>query len=836
MRTFTQTLKFICLEFALVLANNPVSAGTWSTGSGDGEKHDGTWYVLYVTAEQTIGLWDSKDYDLAGPGARLTFDARHTYLGAGNLRVSQNQGTSVLYEGNPGISHLTSVDYGGYGPYSLDENTSTITFYAPTGVTGDKKFKNVKVTMASYCKYDNTEAISFGTGNYMVQSSLDKKIIWSNISDKDITITGTDKDRFSISLTKVGCSAGKWGNTVVTVTYKRDKYDGGREHTATLNVNGKSITLRGTTIVAAPSITECATASEIPYQSAISGSALTPGTAKHPTRDLTIDGTWTWQNTSLTADAYKAYTVVFTPDAKYGGGYSTQTCAIAIPVTKLDQTITWDLTENVEYATGQLMGATATSGMPVTYTSNHPEWGYINGNGRLVVVEPNKEITITATQAGNDNWNAAPDVTKTFITKGAHPGLYTEDVHASDITYGDLLSASVLTGDVLIYDVIVPGTLEWVDPIIMPNAGTANHMVLFTPENTEAYSEVYFELPVTVAKADPVFAWHISDALHEHTRFHHFVTSSNTEAGLTCSVSNSTYIEIEDEDVLHTKEVESAQSGLVITVVQEETANYNGKTETMTVTVYPKVEQCLPAVVDNKTTMDHMGSVFNPANSGSWCDVTNVEETTYLSIFGVKYTQYEGIRLGKWSDGFSGIKSFTDFTSLVGHWNLVPNEKSIELTFTGIPDSISFSAVLQTVQYDLFGWHTAPLGNPNPSWTIYEKPLGGVYTEVTSLSVSDTASHNIKAALKPTTRFVKITLNSVFAGFAQNVKITRKQYIKTDVPSLTFGTDTHPLQRPQTLTLMYSSIGECNGECWCSPYRLPIHHARALFRASVRVP
>ena len=430
----------------------------------------------------------------------------------------------------------------------------------------------------------------------------------------------------------------------------------------------------------------------------------------------------------------------------------------------------------------------------------------------MVVVEPNKEITITATQAGNDNWNAAPDVTKTFITKGAHPGLYTEDVHASDITYGDLLSASVLTGNVLISDVVVPGTLEWVDPIIMPNAGTADHMVLFTPENTEAYSEVYFELPVTVAKADPVFAWHISDALHEHTRFHHFVTSSNTETGLTCSVSNSTYIEIEDEDVLHTKEVESAQSGLVITVVQEETANYNGKTETMTVTVYPKVEQCLPAVVDNKTTMDHMGSVFNPASSGSWCDVTNVEETTYLSIFDVKYTQYKGIRLGKWSDGFSGIKSFTDFTSLVGHWNLVPNEKSIELTFTGIPDSISFSAVLQTVQYKVAEWHTAPLGNPNPSWTIYEKPLGGVYTEVTSLSVSDAASHNIKAALKPTTRFVKITLNSVFAGFAQNVKITRKQYIKTDVPSLTFGTDTHPLQRPQTLTLMYSSIGECNGE------------------------
>ncbi|MBQ4394132.1 MAG: hypothetical protein II825_02370 [Paludibacteraceae bacterium] len=601
------------------------------------------------------------------------------------------------------------------------------------------------------------------------------------------------------------------GNTTITASAAANTY-----YNAATNVT-KKITINKVT----PTVTWPEIASGLKYnESCAVGDKVsdhwTGGSAKDD-KNTPVSGTFVCDAALVPANT--SYSVTFNPTNP--NWYNSVSTTISGVVAKGDQTIDWSLADATtnpatEYATGQLMGATASSGLPVTYTPNAPGdgvAGYINENGRLVVVEPNKEITITASQAGNDNWNEAPNVTKTFTTKGAHSGLYTEDVEASDITYGDLLSASVLSGNVLIEDVVIPGTLEWVDPAIMPNAGEANHMVLFTPENTDAYSPFYFELPVTVGKADPVFTWHISNALHEHTRFHHFVTSSNAEAGLTYSVSNSTYIEVVGEDVLHTKGVNgSVQSGLVITVEQAETDNYKYKTETKTVTVYPKVEQCLPAVVDNETTMNHMGSVFNPANSGSWCNVTNVVDATYLRIFSVKYTQYKGIRLGKWSDGFSGIKDFGDFTSLVGNWNLVPNDKSIELTFTGVPDSISFSTILQTVQYDLFGWQTAPLGNPNPSWTVYEKPLGGEYTYVTSLSVSDTENHNIKAALKPTTRFVKITLNSVFAGFAQNVKITRKQYIKTDVPSLNFGTNTNPLQEPQALTLMYSSIGDCDGE------------------------
>ena len=282
---------------------------------------------------------------------------------------------------------------------------------------------------------------------------------------------------------------------------------------------------------------------------------------------------------------------------------------------KGNQEIVWDLEENIEYATGTLMGATATSGLAITYTSDHPEWGYINEAGRLVVVEPNKTIIITASQAGNVDWNKADDVKKEFITLGANPNQFT-DVHATKITYGDLLSASTLSGKVYFQDVEISGTLEWVDPSLMPNAGTANQMVLFTPDNSSAYSSVYFVVPVTVEKANPTFRWNISNVLREDVRYSRFVESSNKEVGLTYS-TNSSLLSITD-GVLTTGEVENKQTGLKIIVSQAESANYKAKTETLTIAIYPKAKICLP--FNPMTESDYNQAKIAQVDKVEWCN------------------------------------------------------------------------------------------------------------------------------------------------------------------------------------------------------------------------
>lgn len=802
MRTFTQTLKFFFLACALVLASNAlgqvaIDGIITETATLGGSSQ---YVVMAYTGDEKntsyralelISRSDVVSRSGSAPAGALYIELKRQ---GGMVLVDQKAKVEVSVDNSnwtdvSGELTVNNTSYKWFGPYAISQDAKYVRIISTNGVK-DKYFRKVYMTMASYCQFENTNILNFGSNVYMTPNDLTKKIIWSNISNKDITITGTDKDRFSVSLTKVGCSAGKWGNTIVTVTYKRDKYDGGREHTATLNVNGKSITLKGTTTVATPRIIECATASAIAYQSAISGSALTSGTAKHPTRDLTVDGTWTWQNGSLTADAYNTYTVVFTPDAKYGDGYSTQTCTISIPVTKLDQTISWGLTEGVEYATGTLMDATASSGLPVTYTPNAPGdgvAGYINENGRLVVVEPNKEITIMASQAGNDNWNAAdPVVTKTFTTKGANPNQTTE-VTASGITYGQTLSASTLSGKVYLDGVVIPGTLSWVDPAIMPNAGTANHMVLFTPTNTAAYSSVYFEVSVTVAKANPVITWNISNILRENVRYGHFVESSNKETSLNYS-TNSALLSITDR-VLMTGEVENIQSGLKIRVTQPATNNYNAVDVTKTVAIYPKASICLP--FNPMTEYEYNQAKIAQDGNVNWCN-TNADGTDkWLDFYPVSFTQYEGISIGSWEGGLNY------------------DEKYIDLFFSGIPENISFTAYLQTVTTSEHVHWPATAGNV----TVKESEDGSSFTTVGSQFSASSAGVSFSGTLKSETRYVRLIYSGNFTCYCQNVTITQKKYLreKDNKTALVFGTETHPLQEPQALTLSYSSLGVCGG-------------------------
>ena len=474
---------------------------------------------------------------------------------------------------------------------------------------------------------------------------------------------------------------------------------------------------------------------------------------------------------------------------------------------KQNQTITWDLADgaSVEYATGELMGAEATSGLAITYTSNHPEWGYINEAGRLVVVEPNKTITITASQAGDIDWNAAESVEKTFVTLGAHPDQFTE-VHATNITYGDQLSASNLSGKVYFQEVEIAGTLEWVDPSLMPNAGTANQMVLFTPDNQSAYSLVYFVVPVKVEKATPVIKWHVGTILHEQVRYHNFVESSNKEEGADFSfqTSDSELLKIED-GVLVTGEISSKQSGW-IKVSQPETENYKAYNATWSIkhdlTVYPKAGICLPF---NPMTQEEFNSArIAITKPGGWCS-TNADgyKEDYIALYDVKYTQREGIALGSWEEGLSGLGDAIKDLLLGRSVEFEYSSKSVDFFFSGIPDKISFDVESQAVTTS---WPEVTWPATAKNWHLFVSVDGETYTahRTGDGSVNYTfTDENV--------RYVRITYNGNFTGFVKNLRITRKQYIRTDKSALVFGTESNPLQEPQALRISYSSLGVCGG-------------------------
>ncbi len=448
---------------------------------------------------------------------------------------------------------------------------------------------------------------------------------------------------------------------------------------------------------------------------------------------------------------------------------------------KSDQTINWTLTENVEYTTGQAMGATATSGLPITYTSNHPEWGYIN-DGLLVVVVPNKTITITASQAGDDYYNAAyPNVSKTFITLGANPNQTTE-VHASNITYGQTLSASTLSGDVKLDGVVIAGTLSWVDPAVMPNAGTDNHMVLFTPDNTDAYSPIYFEVPVTVAKANPVITWNITSILREEVRYDHFVGSSNKEQSF--SVSSPSSLLTISGTTLYTGSVDTKQTGLTLTFTQAASANYNAVSETKTVAIYPRAVICLPFDPMTESYYDRAKIAQNGVVS--WCS-TNADGSGTYALMPVTYTQRVGIALGDWEGGFKY------------------GEKSVDLFFSGIPYTISFDVESQVVTSPGVDWSATA-----KNWYMYVSEDGDNFGDAV-LSWTGDANNVNYTFTNENIRYVRIKYSGNFTGFVKNLVITQKKYLTADKSSLTFGTETNPLQEPQALTLSYSSLGVCGG-------------------------
>lgn len=82
-----------------------------------------------------------------------------------------------------------------------------------------------------------------------------------------------------------------------------------------------------------------------------------------------------------------------------------------LTIVKADQSIDFQLDENVNISTGSIdLTASATSGLTVVFSSSNSSVASVNSSELLIHSEGTVEIT--ASQAGNNNYNAAPDVVR----------------------------------------------------------------------------------------------------------------------------------------------------------------------------------------------------------------------------------------------------------------------------------------------------------------------------------------------------------------------------------------------------------------------------------------
>ncbi|OGW34314.1 MAG: hypothetical protein A2X58_11960, partial [Nitrospirae bacterium GWC2_56_14] len=186
-----------------------------------------------------------------------------------------------------------------------------------------------------------------------------------------------------------------------------------------------------------------------------------------------------------------------------GGLFSPQTCRAG-----LTQTITFAPLADRTYGDPDFApGATADSGLSVSYASSNPAVATIIGNTIHVVGAGTTNIT--ASQAGDATYDQATDVVQPLMVNKADPTV-TIWPTADAITYGQTLASSTLSGG----SASVPGTFAYSFSDTAPNAGMAAHSVTFTPTDTTNYNTATGSVDVTVSKADPAgIIWPTASAI-----------------------------------------------------------------------------------------------------------------------------------------------------------------------------------------------------------------------------------------------------------------------------------------------------------------------------------
>lgn len=205
-----------------------------------------------------------------------------------------------------------------------------------------------------------------------------------------------------------------------------------------------------------------------------------------------------------------AFTASFTPAQKYIEYLDTivitdgkaQPSTIEIPVRLyskgLNQSISSFELPATALTTDELkVSATASSELEVRFLSSDSTIAYVGADSTLVILKDG-QVTITATQEGNDKYDAALPVEQTIVISKTPTSITTVPT-AATITYGQTLSESALSNGAA----TVEGEFTWEAPQTIPAAGTTSYTVIFTPTQNNIYATATKLVSVRVEKAIP---------------------------------------------------------------------------------------------------------------------------------------------------------------------------------------------------------------------------------------------------------------------------------------------------------------------------------------------
>ena len=417
---------------------NEMAWATWPTYSGTITQSGSTYYVLNASAEKSVFQTGSYPYDLAGPGAQLTFDAKCTLAAVQNLQVYD--GYNVIFDEYVGkyryvfpAGTMDYVSYGGDGSIVVDALATQVTFRGATAATLYRYFKNVKVKMFSgvlqpknAANNANITSWTYTTADYAANNSYkDFTVDWSNLASLPISITqrGSSDDRsqfsYSIQSNTQTLGAGKYGTATIRVSYKHDKVG---THSVNVVVGSYTIVFTGTTNKINPYIVTTPTVDTITYDQTISNSQLGTGLVKADlinAAGTVVPGTWTideaGQTVSTSGGSNATVHLTFTPTD--GNTYNTVQTTASMFVRSV-ATITWADAYSATMPTIPVnkwienAASTNAAGATVTYssTSENIEFNEDHTSFRATGAG---EVVVVASHGNTPTHGAASD-SKTF--------------------------------------------------------------------------------------------------------------------------------------------------------------------------------------------------------------------------------------------------------------------------------------------------------------------------------------------------------------------------------------------------------------------------------------
>ena len=410
--------------------------------------------------------------------------ATSTYAVGANACASANGAAGNMAGGNTlgNINHYDVHIY--FHPTSAGTHNGTITLTDGTS-TATIKVSGTCNKIAQTITWNDNIANIKTTDNITLNATATTAITYTSSDENIAEVNG--------STLKIN----KHGKVTITATAAETDIYASASQT-------KEVTISATV----PEVTSWPQVAPLTYGTPLTLDMLVGGTANVP-------GNFEFADLSTTLNAGTHNLVVrFIPEDQ--NIYAIVEGTVPVTINKAAQTITWDFTDQeITVGTTLTLNASATFG-EVTFSIEDNGVASLEGN-TLTAIKAGT-VTITASQAGNDNYAAAESITHTVTVNKATPIITTMPTLAS-VVYGATLreALTLVGGEATVNGVTVEGEFTFVLPTHadyldqVPTVGEHTFDITFLPVATECYNEVDTVITLLVTKELQTITWDFAD-------------------------------------------------------------------------------------------------------------------------------------------------------------------------------------------------------------------------------------------------------------------------------------------------------------------------------------